>query len=146
MKKKVLAVLLSLAMGISLIGCGSGSAGQDKQSGNTDAAVETGTDDTAKVEDTQGTDAAENVEESGGAAGSSEGAGLPSGSKIGFSTLTLAAEFFSVLDESVHEYLERDGYEVVTLSCEGNAATQVSDIENLISMNCDAILLFPNHV
>ena len=62
--------------------------------------------------------------------------------KVGFSTITLGAEFFSNLDDAVHARLEEAGYEVITLSCEGNAATQVSDIENLITMDCEAIFFF----
>ena len=62
--------------------------------------------------------------------------------KIGFSTITLGAEFFSNLDNAVHARLEAAGYEVITVSCEGNAATQVADIENLIAMECEAIFFF----
>ena len=67
---------------------------------------------------------------------------LPAGSKIGFSTPTLASEFFMALDEELHSVFEENGYEVVTISYEGNAAQQVADLENLASMGCDAITLF----
>jgi ribose transport system substrate-binding protein len=62
--------------------------------------------------------------------------------RIGFSTITLGSEFFSNLDNMVHKRLEDAGYEVITISCEVNAAKQVSDIENLMSMNCEAIFFF----
>lgn len=149
MKRKLLAMLLSVAVGSSLVGCGGENAGQEMQNDNEAASAEESAGAVAKTEDTGETESAENTEETevaeesvDASAGSSESAGLPAGSKIGFSTMTLASEFFSVLDEDTHKYLEADGYEVVTLSCEMNAATQVSDIENLISMDCDAILLF----
>lgn len=79
-----------------------------------------------------------------GAAVNAEGTdvGLPEGSKIGFSTITLASEFFAQLDDASHEYFDEAGYDLVTVSCEMNAATQVSDIENLIAMGCDGIILF----
>lgn len=56
--------------------------------------------------------------------------------------MTLASEFFAQLDEASNEYFEEAGYDLVTVSCEMNAATQVSDIENLIAMGCDGIILF----
>jgi ABC-type sugar transport system substrate-binding protein len=62
--------------------------------------------------------------------------------KIGFSTITLGSEFFANLDEAVHSRFEKEGYTVITISCEGNAAKQVSDIENLITMECEAIFFF----
>lgn len=148
MKKKLLAVLLGVVMGVSLVGCGG--SGQSMQDGDSNAESEADSDDLAETDadssdSADGADASEeNAEESESAdtAEDGGGSGLPAGSKIGFSTMTLASEFFSVLDEDAHKYLEADGYEVITLSCEMNAATQVSDIENLISMDCDAILVF----
>lgn len=153
MKRRLLAMALGLAMGISLVGCGGGSTGQETQSdsGAQEPAAENAADTAAEADSEEEADTAEDTEEAAGTEDADtgaqeqadgEGAGLPAGSKIGFSTMTLASEFFAVLDEDTHKYLEADGYEVVTLSCEMNAATQVSDIENLISMDCDAILLF----
>jgi ribose transport system substrate-binding protein len=74
----------------------------------------------------------------------SDGPSRPTGGngKIGFSTITLGSEFFSNLDSMVHKRLGDAGYEVITVSCEFNAAKQVSDIENLVSMNCEAIFFF----
>lgn len=67
---------------------------------------------------------------------------FPAGGKLGFSTATLGSEFFYRLDESTRKLMEDNGYEMVTVSNEGNTATQIADIENLISMNCDSIVLF----
>lgn len=159
MKKKVLAVLLGVVMGLSLVGCGG--SGQNAQEGGNDAAAESDAGeaeeaaaepDAGEAGEAEEPDAAAGADASEEDAAEAEGteeagndgaSGLPAGSKIGFSTLLLSSEFFAALDEDTHKYLEADGYEVVTVSCEGNAATQVSDIENLISMDCDAILLFP---
>lgn len=144
MKRKLLAMLLSVAVGSSLAGCGGGNTGQEVQNGSVDAAKETETTDAAaeEADNVEEPGAAEGTEESAATEESSEGAGLPAGSKIGFSVISLSSEFFAKLDEDTHRYLEADGYEVVTVSCEANAATQVADIENLISMDCDAIVLF----
>lgn len=147
MKKKLLAVILGVTMGISLMACGNtgGSASTEAPAADAPAAEAPAEDAAAPAEDTAAPaeDAEASAEDAAAAAAGAASAAVPEGSKIGFSTLTLAAEFFSVLDTDVHKYLEEAGYEVVTLSCEGNAATQVSDIENLISMGVDAILLFP---
>jgi ABC-type sugar transport system substrate-binding protein len=62
--------------------------------------------------------------------------------KIGFSVITLGTEFFSTFDKELHARFEEGGYQVITLSCEANPVTQVSDIENLISMDVEAIILF----
>jgi ABC-type sugar transport system substrate-binding protein len=62
--------------------------------------------------------------------------------KIGFSVITLGTEFFSTFDKELHARFEEGGYRVITLSCEANPVTQVSDIENLISMDVEAIILF----
>ena len=67
---------------------------------------------------------------------------FPKGSKVGFDQATLGAEFFSALDDACRKYFTDNGYEYISMSYEGNAATQVSDLENMINMGCDAILYF----
>ena len=101
MKRKLLAMLLSVAVGSSLVGCGGENAGQEMQNDNEAASAEESAGAVAKTEDTGETESAENTEETevaeesvDASAGSSESAGLPAGSKIGFSTMTLASEFF----------------------------------------------------
>jgi ABC-type sugar transport system substrate-binding protein len=131
MKKKLLSVLLAAAMGLSLMACG----GTDTASDNSDAA---GTNDTVANADAD----ADTPSTEASAIAQDVTSGLPEGAKIGFSTITLGSEFFSQLDDACREYFEAAGYEMITVSCEGNSATQISDIENLISMNCDAIVLF----
>ena len=67
---------------------------------------------------------------------------LPKGSTVGFDTMTMGAEFFSALDDVCKQYFEENGYKYISMSYEGNAATQVMDIENMINMGVDSILLF----
>ena len=62
--------------------------------------------------------------------------------KIGFSTITLGSEFFAALDDMVKARLESSGYQLITISAEGSPVKQVADIENLITMNCEAIFFF----
>lgn len=67
---------------------------------------------------------------------------FPKGSKVGFDQVTLGAEFFSALDDTCRKYFTENGYEYISMSYEANTATQVTDIENMINMGCDAILYF----
>lgn len=117
--KKLISILLALVMLLSLAACGGSSS-------DTETTPETVADDIADT-------VANEV---------SSGRPTDGNGKIGFSTITLGAEFFSNLDNAVHNRLEAQGYEVVTVSCEGNAAQQVADIENLIAMECEAIFFF----
>lgn len=79
---------------------------------------------------------------SASAFGSEDQEWFPAGSKVGFSAMTLGAEFFANLDDTCKEYFTENGYEYVSMSFEMNTATQVTDIENMINMGCDAICLF----
>lgn len=131
--KKIVALFMVLALTLSLAACGNSAANDtgittDSQESVTEAADATPT--AAAIAE----EAVDQVTSSGRP---TEGNG-----KIGFSTITLGAEFFSALDAQVHDRFEAAGYEVVTVSCEANSATQVSDIENLITMQCEAIVLF----
>lgn len=157
--KKILAVLLVCTMILGLTACGnssgSGSSGNGSSGGNgstekTTEKIDPATDaskSTAAATDAQGLADVQAETKSGdegqkAAAEGTDGRPTVGNGKIGMSTITLGQEFFSNLDMLIHNRLESAGYEVVTVSCEGNAATQVSDIENLITMNCEAIFFF----
>ncbi len=135
--KKVVSLLLVTALILALAGCGSsgnGSANDARSSKTT--AEENQTAAGGESKEVEGND---NVQE---AASNESGRPTEGNGKIGFSTMTLGSEFFIDVDNKVHDRLEAAGYEVVTVSCEGNVATQVADIENLISMDCEAIFFF----
>ncbi len=149
MKKRIAAAVIAMTMAASLAACGSGSAPAP-------AAAEPAPQETVEEKTEEAESTAEESSEAAESAGEvmeymtyeERGIGyedeewFPKGSKLGMSTMTLGAEFFSALDDSMHKYFEEGGYEMVTVSFEGNAATQVSDIENLMNMGCDAIMLF----
>ena len=152
MKKRIASAVMATIMAASLAACGSASAPAPaaaepaQQETAEEAKEETAAKESAEEESTEEAKPAGEVmeyltyEERG--IGYEDEEWFPKGSKLGMSTMTLGAEFFSALDESMHEYFEQGGYEMVTVSFEGNAATQVSDIENLMNMGCDAIMLF----
>ena len=148
--KKLLAIFLVGTMILGLAACGSGSgakgdtgakdtAAKDSPAASTEAGADTGASTPAD------SDTGAATVQSGAAATNGAGTdGRPTtgNGKIGVSTITLGQEFFSDLDNKIHTRLEAAGYEVITVSCEGNAATQVSDLENLITMDCEAIFFF----
>lgn len=115
--RKAAAILMASVMALSLCACGSG----QKEADNSTPSQE------------------ENKEPSSDTTGSrsTEGKGL-----IGFSTIDLGSEYFSNMDNLVHQRFENEGYTVETISCEANAAKQVADMENLIAMNPEAIFFY----
>ncbi|WP_432855600.1 sugar ABC transporter substrate-binding protein [Amycolatopsis sp. CA-161197] len=74
----------------------------------------------------------------GGASGSSS-----SGVTIGYSTYTLSNPFFAGMQKGLDAGTEKYGYKLVTTNSNGDAAQQVTDIQNLISRGVNYILLSP---
>lgn len=62
--------------------------------------------------------------------------------KIGLSLTTMSGEFMTSFDDNFRKKFGDNGYEVITVSCENNPATQVADLENLITMGVESIFLF----
>jgi len=118
--KKIFSILLMAAIVLSMAACGS----------TIDSTSNTDQNDSPEV-------SADNSASGTTADTASEGSGI-----IGMSHTTLANEFFINFDSQFHGAFESAGYEVISVSAEMNAATQVSDIENLTAMNCEAIFLF----
>jgi len=127
--KKVLAMFLIGAMLLNLAACGS------TTSGSNETKNETQMEDKNQISSAEAQ--ADDMEKAVSGERPTQGNG-----KIGFSVHTLGDEFFANLDTAVHQRLEAAGYKVTTISCEGSAAKQVSDIENLIAMDCEAIFFF----
>jgi ribose transport system substrate-binding protein len=63
--------------------------------------------------------------------------------KIGLSVHTLGMEFFMEVKKSMETLAAQDGNEIVTLSCEGDTAKQIEQIENFVTMECKYIVVFP---
>ncbi|MEU4673444.1 sugar ABC transporter substrate-binding protein [Amycolatopsis sp. NPDC023774] len=74
----------------------------------------------------------------GGASGSNA-----SGVTIGYSTYTLSNPFFAGMQKGLDAGTQKYGYKLVTTNSNGDAAQQVTDIQNLISRGVNYILLSP---
>lgn len=128
--KKLIAFFLAGMMVLSAVGCGNSPNTQSIQS---ESETKASAADSANATETAATSAKGE---------GTDGRPTVGSGKIGVSTITLGQEFFSDLDTKIHNRLEAEGYEVITVSCEANSATQISDLENLITMGCEAIFFF----
>ncbi|MBH0239343.1 sugar ABC transporter substrate-binding protein [Methylobrevis albus] len=63
--------------------------------------------------------------------------------KIGLAVANLQANFFNQIKQSVEAYAATKGIEVITVDAKGDAATQVSQIQDLLTQNIDALLYIP---
>lgn len=63
--------------------------------------------------------------------------------KIGLAVANLQANFFNQIKQSVETYGKEKGLEVITVDAKGDAATQVSQIQDLIAQNIDALIYIP---
>jgi ribose transport system substrate-binding protein len=72
------------------------------------------------------------------------GTGSPkSAKKIGLAVANLQANFFNQIKQSVEAYAQSKGLAVLTVDARGDAATQVSQIQDLIAQNVDALIYIP---
>lgn len=62
---------------------------------------------------------------------------------IGLAVANLQADFFNQIKESVEKAAKEQGIEVVTVDAKGDAATQVSQIQDLITREVDALIYIP---
>ncbi|MBB3931519.1 ribose transport system substrate-binding protein [Kaistia hirudinis] len=63
--------------------------------------------------------------------------------KIGLAVANLQANFFNQIKQSVEAYGKEKGLEVITVDAKGDAATQVSQIQDLLAQNVDALIYIP---
>lgn len=63
--------------------------------------------------------------------------------KIGLAVANLQANFFNQVKQSVEAYAKTKGLEVITVDAKGDAATQVSQIQDLLAQNIDALIYIP---
>ena len=59
--------------------------------------------------------------------------------KIGFSAVSFADAWMVSSDEALKELCAEYGYEYTSQGAEGNSATQVNQLENMVTMGCDWI-------
>lgn len=62
---------------------------------------------------------------------------------VGFSAMTFSDNWMVTTDEGLEAYCKERGYDYTKASAEGVAATQVNQIENMITQGCDVILITP---
>jgi ribose transport system substrate-binding protein len=65
------------------------------------------------------------------------------GKKIGLAVANLQADFFNQIKQSVEAYGKEKGLEVITVDAKGDSATQVSQVQDLITQNIDALIYIP---
>ena len=62
---------------------------------------------------------------------------------IGLAVANLQADFFNQIKQSVEREAKAKGIKVVTVDAKGDAATQVSQIQDLITRGVDALIYIP---
>ena len=143
MKRKALAMLLCTAMAVSMaVGCGS----SDSKSEDTAAPAET--EEAADKDDAaEETGAAEAVDTAAATLDAIDAASLPEGKwKIGFSNYSVGNSWRQQMEaefESEAEKLKEAGIisDYVMLNADNDQSKQISDINDLITMGCDAIVV-----
>jgi ribose transport system substrate-binding protein len=114
MKKRILAVLMTAALGLSMLaGCGA------KEDTASDTSSDKKTEDTADKEDS-GT------------------------YKIGITIQSLENDYWAGVFGEVEKMLKEKGWEYTIVDCKDNSATQISQIENFITAGCDMIMVHPS--
>ncbi len=63
--------------------------------------------------------------------------------KIGLAVANLQANFFNQIKQSVEAYAGGKGIEVITVDAKGDSATQVSQVQDLLTQNIDAFIYIP---
>ena len=130
MKKKLLSVILCVAMASALlIGCGS----SDDEDTTDEAST---TEEEASTDETEEAEA--DTEES------SDDYAAIDGATIGITIQSLTNAYWAGVMSKLEELLETYGANYTLVSCEDNAGTQVSQIENFITSGCDLIMVHPS--
>jgi ribose transport system substrate-binding protein len=62
---------------------------------------------------------------------------------IGLAVANLQANFFNQIKQSVEAQGAAKGVKVITVDAKGDAATQVSQIQDLLAQNIDALIYIP---
>lgn len=70
-------------------------------------------------------------------------AGAAEVKKIGLAVPNLSANYFIQIQESVEEYGATKGIEVITVNANNDSATQVSQVQDLLTQNIDAFIYIP---
>lgn len=63
--------------------------------------------------------------------------------RIGLAVANLQADFFNQIKQSVEAYAAEQGVEVITVDARGDGATQVSQVQDLLTQGIDALIYIP---
>jgi len=63
--------------------------------------------------------------------------------KIGFSMYAMNCPYFVEMEKVAYEYADEKGFELASLNADCKIDKQLSDVEDLISQNCDVIMIDP---
>ena len=63
--------------------------------------------------------------------------------KIGLAVANLQANFFNQIKQSVEAYAGEKGIEVITVDAKGDSATQVNQVQDLLTQDIDALIYIP---
>lgn len=122
MRRRTLAILLTMTMMAVMTGCSTGTDATASTAGTTSAA---GTQAAKEGETTQG-----------------EASAPKSDVKLGF-TVSFITGYYSAMVDGVNEAAGEKGIEVVLLNAESDTVKQSQQMENLIAQKVDAILCNP---
>lgn len=126
MKKKLVSLLLSCTMAVSLlVGCSTSTATKDADS-TKEASTEA-----ASADVTAAADITQKAEEAA--------AGLED-VKIGFLAPTLQTEFFISIDDGLKQESTNKGWDYVSVSFDNDSASAVTSIENMVTSGCNVII------
>ena len=135
MKHRILAVLCAAAMLLaSLTGCGIINTGESSDAGAAGPAASGAAEDTASTEGIQAT--AEFYE--------AADLSILDGKKIGVTIQSLQNSYWAGVMTALEEVLVENGASVTIVACDDSSATQIGQIENFISSQCDLIMVHPS--
>lgn len=137
MKKKLIGVLLSAVMIIgTLAGCSAVNTGESE-------APTSGVEATEAASTAEGTGSVKGTNASQELYGSADISNLK-GKKIGITIQSLSNAYWAGVMKALQEQLEADGADVTIVECKDNSGTQIGQIENFISSQCDLIMIHPS--
>lgn len=65
------------------------------------------------------------------------------GKKVGFSSIMMSSDFFANMSNEMDEYFTGVGMTYNVADANGDAQTQITNVENFVTMGMDYIILFP---
>ncbi len=116
MKRRIFSLLLTMILMLSVAGCSS-----SKVEGTDAASTEPAAEAPADASKTEATDAL----------------------KIGLAIQTLGNQVWAQQMDAIQTEAEKDGNKVTVVECNGNANTQISQLENFITSGVDLLIVNP---